>query len=872
MFKKSRLKSFLRHAPVLLLPAMATAAFANPDGRLPEDIKPLHYDISVQPNAKDLIFSGREKITINVQAPEHVIAMNAADLVIDDITLDGKKVEWKLDAPAQQLLINTSDNGTIQVGQHELTINYRGRINQSSAGLFAVDYQDNDGPQRMLVTQFEPADARYFAPMWDQPDDKATFTMAVTAPADELAFSNMPVVATEKNGSDLVTTRFAETPKMSSYLLFLGVGKLDRKAVKVGDTEIGIITRRGATDQGDYALNAASQILTYYNNYFGTPYPLPKMDMIAVPSSSQFFSAMENWGAIMYFDRAVLFDPKRSPESAHQTIFNVVAHEMAHQWFGDLVTMQWWDDLWLNEGFASWMASKVTGDLNPGWNVPAQTVAYARQAAFSMDAKSTTHPIIQHVGTVDEIDQAFDTITYSKGQAVIRMIEAAIGPDQFRDGLRQYMAANKYNNTTTDDLWKALSQASGKDVKSFADSFTLQGGVPLIRASEPITAGGITRINLAQDRFALDPASHTSRSWIVPVAIGAAGQQKAATTVTVSGPTYQTVQAPVDSLPIINPGQFGYYRTLYAPQHFKDLSDKLPSLPLSDQVGFISDSMALASGGYESFDQHLALLGQISPDSDPLLLNVVSDQIASFDGRLDHSPVQAAFRQKAIARLKPQLTRIGWASSVSDSTATSDLRESLIPLLGKMGDKETIDTAQRYLNNGLDSIPASIREAVLQVVGYNADNEMWEKLRDMAKKEKDPSGQRQLYHALAATNNKELARKTLELALTDEANAPTRAALISIVARNHPDLAFNWAVDHREKVNAFIEETARARFIANLALTGDNMTLAGQVKTYAQKYLPQRSRQSAQRVINQITYNSVQRHLVEPALKRWSNQ
>ncbi|MFT9100061.1 MAG: M1 family metallopeptidase, partial [Zymomonas mobilis subsp. pomaceae] len=862
------LKSFLQHAPLLLLPALATSAFAQSEGRLPEGTKPLHYEISVAPNAKDLNFTGRETITVDVQNPEQQITLNSADLTINGIKLDGQTVNWKLEPAAQQLLINAPNNG-ISVGQHQLVIDYRGKINQSAAGLFAVDYQDSAGPQRMLVTQFEPADARHFAPMWDQPDAKATFTMAVTAPSDELAFSNMPVVATEKNGKDLITTRFAETPKMSSYLLFLGVGKLDRKTVKVGNTEVGIITRRGAADQGDYALNAASQILNYYNDYFGTPFPLPKMDMIAVPGTSQFFSAMENWGAIMYFDRAVLFDPKRSPDSAHQYIFNVVAHEMAHQWFGDLVTMNWWDDLWLNEGFASWMAAKVTGDLNPNWNIPAQTVAYTRQAALAVDAKSTTHPIIQHIATVDEIDQAFDTITYSKGQAVIGMIEAAIGPDRFRDGLRHYMATYKYTNTTTDNLWGALSQASAQDVKRFADSFTLQGGVPLIRSSEPTIAGGITRINLSQDRFALDPASHTPRDWFVPVAMSAAGQEKPAATFTISGPSYQSVHATIDTLPILNPGQFGYYRTLYAPQHFKALSDRLLTLPLSDQIGFVSDSMALASGNYQSLDRHLALLGQITPDADPLLWNVVLQQLDGFDKRLDRTTLQPAYRSRAIALLKPQLNRVGWAVTQGESTSTGELREDVIPLLGRLGDKDTIVEARRYLSNGLDTIPPSIREAVLNVVGYNADKDMWDKLHDMARSEKDPNGKFQLYTALATARNDELARRTLDLALSDEANVPTRAALISAVARNHPDLAFNWAVDHGDKVNELIEETARARFIVNLAITGDNPSLAASVNAYAQKYLPERSRQTAQRVSNQILYNNVQRTLLTPALQRW---
>ena len=332
----------------------------------------------------------------------------------------------------------------------------------------------------------------------------------------------MPAVVTAApDGTQLYS--FRQSPVMSSYLLFLGMGDMERKTVMVGKTEIGVITRSGVSDQGDYALASAKRLLTYYNDYFGQPYPLPKLDMIAGPGSSQFFGAMENWGAIFYFEPELLFDKKRATESDKQRIFTVVAHEMAHQWFGDLVTMSWWDDLWLNEGFASWMENKSSADLNPDWFARDSAVAFDREGALAIDATAATHPIIRHVETVDQIGEAFDSITYQKGQAVIGMIESTIGPDAFRAGIRSYMAKYRYGNTQTDQLWAELEKASGKPVAAFAHDFTLQGGVPLITVTNAVCRNGDTLVTLDQGRFGLDAASKAPQQWQVPLRIASIG-------------------------------------------------------------------------------------------------------------------------------------------------------------------------------------------------------------------------------------------------------------------------------------------------------------------------------------------------------------
>ncbi|SFR85739.1 M1 family metallopeptidase [Sphingomonas jatrophae] len=853
-----------------ILAGAATAATPEPQkpGRLPTTVVPVHYDITIDPDAAKLSFTGQETVTIQVVQPTSTIVLNAAELAIGGARLDGSTVPTKIttDEAAQTLTIGFAQ--PVAAGTHKLSISFSGKINQSAAGLFASDYSDERGDHRLLVTQFEPSDGRRFAPMWDEPGRKATFTLSAVTPKGLTSFSNMPIVKEEKQPGGKTLVTFAPTPKMSSYLLFLGQGDVERKSRMVGKTEIGVITRRGALDQADYALDAAARILPYYNDYFGTPYPLPKMDMIAAPGSSQFFSAMENWGAILYFDRAVLVDPTLTTESRRQDIFNVVAHEMAHQWFGDLVTMGWWDDLWLNEGFASWMAGKVSGDLNPSWNVPAQTTAQERQAAFSVDAVSSTHPIVQKISTVDQVSQAFDTITYQKGQAVIRMLEGVVGPDAFRNGVRSYMARHAYGNTVTDDLWRAISASAGRPVKPFMDTFTLQGGVPLIRAGEPVCAGGRTRIPLSQGRFALDQASKAPQRWIVPVEL-TTGTARATTDV--SGPAAKPATVPGCGLGIINPGQLGYYRTLHAPKHFATLTGGFASLGLSDQVGLMGDSLALANSGDVGLDRYLALVGRIPAAADPLVWDTAASQLSGLDGRLEGDPAREAFRAKARALLAPQFQRVTLRATKGEAPSVSQLRETLITVLGRMGDPAVVAGVRDLVDRGVNNIPAAVREPVLGAYIYNATPEQWEAQRRAAKAEKNPNAVGTAYFRLGYVKDPALAQRALDLALGDELSVPNKAEIVSGVGAAHPALAFDWGVAHQADINRFVEASSRARYLPRLAQRSSDAALADRVAAWAAKSLPAESRQGADTAVAAIRTNARLKAAQRGPLAAWAN-
>ena len=848
--------------------ALSVSGPALAAGQLPTTVVPVLYDISVVPDAQSMTFAGSETVQVQVKQATRTIVLNAVELAVTSATLDGKALRYKLDKDAQQLTLTLPT--AARVGQHSLSLQWTGKINQSAAGLFAIDYTNQDGSKaRMLATQFEAPDARRFAPMWDEPAFKARFRLKATAPKGQLAFSNMPAsgVVAQADGKQLYS--FAETPVMSSYLLFLGMGDLERKTVQAGKVEIGVITRRGVVDQGDYALGQAKRLLAYYNDYFGTPYPLPKMDMIAGPGSSQFFGAMENWGAIFYFENELLFDPKRTTESGRQRIFTVVAHEMAHQWFGDLVTMAWWDDLWLNEGFASWMEEKSASDLNPTWLADAAAVASDREGAMAADATAATHPIIRKLETVDQIGEAFDGITYAKGQAVIKMMESTLGPDTFRAGIRRYMARYKYSNTVTDQLWAELAATAGKPVAGIAHDFTLQGGVPLVTLTNARCVAGTTTATLAQGRFGLDDASKAPQTWHVPMVVGTVGGGEARTIV--SGPA-TSVTAPGCGTLILNKGKGSYTRTMYDDAGHAAIVRDYARLPLADRLGTLGDDYALAGGGYQDLSRYFELIAKVDAASSPLEWGEVADGISGLAGTYRETPLEQPLRARAVARLKPEFDRIGIDAKPGESVLVSNLRESLVGLLGSSGDPAIVALSRRYvgeLATNPTAIPPAIRSPILSTYAGNATSADWDTLLALTEAERSPVAKNRFVSLLGVARDPVVAQRALDLLKTDTITAPQKASLLRSVAGRHPDLAFDWAVANRDLVNGFVEQSSLAGYIVGLGAGSRDPAMPGKITGYADKYLPESSRGPARRTIANMAAGRARAERLRPAVERW---
>ena len=415
-------------------PALAEApfSFAATPGKLPKDVVPLQYAAHLVPDLAAHTFLGSETVEIDVLKATAQIVLNADGIGIDAATLSGRAVgDLKL-APrmnADQQTVSFALDKPLTPGRYQLALKFHGKINREARGLFYMNYKAGAAERTMLSTQMEPTDARRLLPLWDEPSFRATFKLTVDLPAGLKAYSNTPVERQEALDGGLQRIVFGTTPKMPSYLMVLVAGELERVGARQDGVEIGVVTTAGKIASADYALGASKDLLRYYNDYFGTPYPLAKLDQIAVPGG--FNGAMENWGAIVYSEEVLLVDPKTSPERTRQDSFGVTAHEMAHQWFGNLVTMAWWDNLWLNEGFASWMGTKATQHFHPEWHPQLDSLA-EREPVMNLDARKTTHPIQTPVLTEAQAAGAFDAITYTKGQAFLRMLEAYLGEDAFR--------------------------------------------------------------------------------------------------------------------------------------------------------------------------------------------------------------------------------------------------------------------------------------------------------------------------------------------------------------------------------------------------------------------------------------------------------
>ncbi len=821
--------------------------------QLPRSAVPRHYAITVAPHADTLKFDGKVKIDFEQVQPSNTITLNAADLAIGSAVLraaDGNAIPVTVTSDNKAQTATFTAPQPLAPGAYSLDLDYTGVINTQANGLFALDYTNKEGQKaRALYTQFEAPDARRFVPSFDEPDYKATWDLAARVPKGQMVVGNMPVATRvpQADGTDLVTLQ--TTPLMSSYLLFFGTGDFGRITDRAGPTEVGIVTSRGNEQFAHTALASAKQILPYYNEYFGVDYPLPKLDNVAGPGESQFFSAMENWGAIFTFERVLLDDPSVTTEGERQAIFGVNAHEMAHQWFGDLVTMGWWDDLWLNEGFATWMANRATKHFHPDWGAEFEIVD-SRESAMAQDGFVTTHPVVQTIRTVEQSNQAFDGITYQKGSSVISMMEAYASPEVWQKGIRAYMQEHKYKNTKTDDLWRAVEGAGATGLTAIAHQFTLQPGVPMITAGATQCAGGSTKVTLTQGEFSTDrkPGSFTPLKWMVPVMAQTVGGQPVR--VMVDGTAQATV--PGCGPLLLNAGQSGYYRALYSAANVKALTGAFTTLQPVDQYGALRDNMSLGIIGYQPLGLSLDMLNKVGADAHPVLVGTAAGSWLGMYGTLKgNDAARARLGRMISARFSPLMQKIGYLPKPGEPALVATLRPGLIGVLGGVDDAGVKAEAKRLLANP-NAIPGSLKNLWLRQIMATGDASTWETVHQLAKNSKNATERSNFYRLLARTENKALLQKTLDLALTSEPGATVSPGMIQAVAQSDPELAFDFVMAHYDQVMKLVDVSTRGQFVARLGAGSREASMVTKLDTYAKKYLAPTDRSAIDESIAQI--------------------
>lgn len=847
---------------------------------LPTSVRPQRYDLSLAPDLEQHTFSGSETVELEVRAPTERVVLHAAEIEFQSVTLRQNGKEWKpgrIDLDSEEETAAFVFPEALTKGAATLSIEFTGGLNDQMRGFYRSVYKVDGRERTMAVTQFESTDARRAFPCWDEPAVKAVFEVTLVVPQDRVAISNMPAERTEVDTQGRKVVRFGATPVMSTYLLAFIVGELDALETRTGDgVVVRVFTPVGKKEQGRFALDVAARTLSFFSEYFAIRYPLPKMDLIAIPDFAA--GAMENWGAVTYRETAILIDPEQSSAATRQRVAIIIAHELAHQWFGNLVTMEWWTHLWLNEGFASWIEYLAVDHLFPEWDIWTQFVFNDLGRALSLDSLKNSHPIEVEVGHPSEISEIFDAISYSKGASVIRMLAAYLGADVFRKGLQRYLTRHQFANATTEDLWRALAEESGKPVKQVMDTWTKQAGYPVLSAQVEGGAGGALQVT--QSRFLLSgkPDAGDSSQWLVPISVtGADGNEKAAALLEGRELKLKAGLAREGWIKL-NPGQTGFYRTNYSASLWKQLEAAIAEgrLAATDRLGLESDAFALTRAGYLSTTQALSLALAYRNESDYTVWADLSSNLHAYDSLLCGEPYYGLFRSYARDLYAPVHERLGWDAQPNESHLTTMLRPMVIGILGSYGDAAVAAEAGRRFDEASRcgvKLPPDLRSAVYGLVVENRGAEGHAEILKLFRSADLNEEKTRCLRALGRSPDAELLRQTLELSLSAEVRSQDTPLVVAGVAANRlgRDLAWQFL---RERWGEFDRRYGRGGFlIARLiaATTEDFTTLekAAEVEKFFEAHPAPAAARTIRQSLERIRSNALWLDRDREAIGAW---
>jgi aminopeptidase N len=779
----------------LLAAALTLAPLPLHAQRLSTSVMPDHYDLAFAVDLAHNRFDGSETIKVRTTEPTTRVVLHALEITFHEVTVGtgaaAQRATVVLDESAQTATLTVPK--PIAPGSTEIHIRYTGVLNDKLRGFYT-----SEGPKRSYaVTQFESTDARRAFPCFDEPGFKATFAVKLTIDRGDTAISNGKLVSDTPGPSPARhTMTFAPTPKMSTYLVAMAVGDFQCLDGAAENVPIRICATPDKKQLGKIALDAAQDILRFYNRYFGIKYPFGKLDVLAVPDFAA--GAMENTAAIFYREADLLADAKTASVETRKNIASVLAHEMAHQWFGDLVTMQWWDDIWLNEGFATWMANKPLDASHADWNVAVDEAAET-QRALSLDSLKATRPIHSDVATPAEIDEAFDAIAYEKGAAVLRMIEHYVGADTFKKGINAYLAAHAYQNATSEDFSKAISATSGKPVERILPTFVNQPGVPLIDVSDLScdAATSETRATLAQSRFLVGDTTAAAGRWQVPVCV--AGQKDAADSCHLLTELRQTVPVAKGcaSWVFANAGARGYYRTAYSPAMLRAMAPHIEGeLTPAERLSLIDDEWALVRAGRHSAAEYLTLVTAFGRERTSVILSEIIGHVNFIHDYLA-MPEQAP-KLGALVRslLRPALDELSFSPAPSDADDRRALRAAVVSALGTTGnDPDVIAKSRAALDRSLQGgapLEASLAAAVTSVAAGHGDRKLFDALVAASERASDPEERYRTLSALAAFRDPALTDRGLQMVLTPQVRSQDASLQLARFLGNPAARAKTW--------------------------------------------------------------------------------
>ena len=785
---------------ILILPFFSPLAAAAQ--RLPQGARPESYALHLTPNLQTATFAGEETIDITLAQPVNAVTLNAIEIKFDRVTAEaaGKTFAAKvsLDPDKQQATFHFSE--TLPAGPASLKMKYTGILNNELRGF----YLSKTSKRNYAVTQFEATDARRAFPCFDEPALKATFNVSLTISKGDTAISNTNIVSDAPGPlAGEHTLRFARTPKMSTYLVAFLVGDFQCLSGKSDGVPVRACATPGHLQDGAFALSAAEFFLHYYDVYFGIKYPLPKLDMIALPDFEA--GAMENFGAITYRETALLVNPQTASVADEKLVAVDVAHEMAHQWFGDLVTMNWWNNVWLNEGFATWMENKAVAAWKPEWEMP-QDVASTLNATLNLDAQRITRTIRATADTPDQINQMFDGITYGKAGAVLLMVEHYIGEQTFREGVQKYLRAHLYANATAEDFWNAQTAVSHKPVDKIMDSLVSQPGEPLLTFG----AARDGKVEAAQQRFFLNSKVTASPGllWTLPVCMKSGGETGDCQILNSPTATLNVPQAPVF---YGNAGGRGYYRALYDSGDYKELIARVESaLDPVERITLLGNEWALTQADKATVADFMNLASAVKDDPSPYVIGTVVSAVAAIDQRLAATPQEHELLARWVRKsFTAAFDRLG-APNAKDAPEKRELRGELFALLGGIGGEPRIvsqakQIAERYLEDPA-SVDATLGEAALQVAAQNGDSAFFDRLQTVSETTNNPQLYSETLFALARFRDPALVDRAMEYAVSGKVRNQDSIRFVIFELRNRftRDRAWQFVQARWPKVQAQI--------------------------------------------------------------------
>ena len=818
------------------------------------DVNPINYKLLFEPDLKKFTFNGQEIITVDCKKPTKKIVINCAEIKLKStlVTYKGKIIpsEAKTNEKREELEITL--NETIR-GPALITLEFQGILNDRLLGFYRSQYQQGGKTKYLATTQFEAADARRAFPCWDEPKAKATFEISIIADNKFSAISNMPIKSKTKTGSKTLY-KFAKTPIMSTYLIYLGVGEFEYLVGKTGKTQIRVITTKGNKSKGQFSLDLGKKLLVAYEKYFGIKYPLPKLDLIAVPDFAA--GAMENWGAITFRETILLYDPKTSSTRTKQFIAEVISHEIAHMWFGNLVTMEWWNDLWLNESFATYMATKFVDKFYPEWDLWNQFVDDAMNVAMGLDSLKTTHPIDVKVNSPSEVREIFDAISYDKGGCILRMLEDYVGEPNFRKGLMAYLKEFKYKNAKGQDLWNAIGKASKMPVSSMVNSWLKQPGFPLVEIQQDDD-----ELLIKQSRYLLEPDKKSSKGqWEIPISIGFQDKtiKKLLTTKSMK------IKSPKSIGFVVNSGRKGFYRVKYDEGILLDqkmLVDQ-KNIPPIDRWAIQNDLYSLCISGNEQVRNYLDFSDAYYEEDSYLASINVAHNLASLYFRSFDEPFSEEIRGYAVNYFRKILFELGWDSKKSDKHTDALLRSFVISTLGKMNDDEVAQEGQIRYNKFLknpNSLSPDLIEPVCSIAAWNGNQQTYNELVKLYKNGKTMEEKLRFLGALCGFRDQKLLKKSLDFSQTSNVRSQNIQLPIMKVAANPygKKILWPWLKTNWKKINNKVGHGNPLfnRIIASISSVADD-SMEREIKLFFKKNPTPGTERTQSQTLERIRINS----------------